>query len=86
MGVLRFRIGYNIKVLQQTACLVVSPITFGNFVLPFNCMPAGRTSDSMTVSSKNLFIEMVTCWERADLLILLCAMFSCVLSLFHTVS
>ena len=29
---------------------------------------------------------MVTCWERADLLALLCVMFSCVLSLSHNVS
>ena len=31
------RIGYNINVLQQTACLVVKPITVGNFAFPFNC-------------------------------------------------
>ena len=42
-------IGYNINVLQQTACLVVNPITVGNFAFPFNCTPVGRTSDSMTV-------------------------------------
>ena len=29
--------------------LVVNPITVGNFALHFNCTPAGRTSDSMTV-------------------------------------
>ena len=39
------KIGYNINVLQQTACLVVNPITVGNF----NCTPVGRTSDSMMV-------------------------------------
>ena len=43
------KIGYNINVLQQTACLVVNPITFGNFTFLFNCTPVGRTSDSMTV-------------------------------------
>ena len=32
------KIGYNINVLQQTACLVVNPI-----------MVVGRTSDSMKV-------------------------------------
>ena len=40
--------GYNINVLQQTACLVVNPITFSDFAFLFNCMPVGRTSDSMT--------------------------------------
>ena len=43
------KIGYNINVLQQTACLVVNPITVGNFAFLFNCTPVGRTSDSMTV-------------------------------------
>ena len=43
------KIGYNINVLQQTACLVVNPITAGNFAFLFNCTPMGRASDSMTV-------------------------------------
>ena len=43
------KIGYNINVLQQTACLVLNPITVGNFAFLFNCMPVGRTSDSMMV-------------------------------------
>ena len=42
-------IGYNNYVLQQTACLVINPITVGNFAFLFNCTPVGRTSDSMTV-------------------------------------
>ena len=37
------KIGYNINVLQQTACLVVNPITVGNLAFLFNCMPVGRT-------------------------------------------
>ena len=43
------RIGYNISVLRRAACLVVSPITVGNFAFLFNCTPVGRTSDSMMV-------------------------------------
>ena len=43
------KIGYNINVLQQTACLVVNPITVGNFSFLFNCTPVGRTTDSMMV-------------------------------------
>ena len=43
------KIGYNINVLQQTACLVVNPITVGNFAFLFNCTPVGRTSDFMMV-------------------------------------
>ena len=41
--------GYNINVLQQTACLVVNPITVGTFAFLFNCTTVGRTSDSMMV-------------------------------------
>ena len=43
------KIGYNINVLQQTACLVVNLITVGNFAFFFNCTLVGRTSDSIMV-------------------------------------
>ena len=43
------KIGYNINVLQRTACLVIDPITVGNFAFLFNCTLVGLTSDSMTV-------------------------------------
>ena len=43
------KIGYNINVLQQTACLVVKLIMVGYFAFLFNCTPVGRTSDSMMV-------------------------------------
>ena len=43
------KIGYNSNVLQQTVCLVVNPITVGNFAFLFNCTPVGRTSDYMVV-------------------------------------
>ena len=46
------KIDYNINVLQQTACLVVNPITVGNFAYLSNCKPVGWTSDSMTVDLK----------------------------------
>ena len=49
------KIGYNINVLQQTACLVVNPIMVGNFAFLFNCMQVGQTSDSMTVPTYRLF-------------------------------
>ena len=42
-------IGYNINVLQQTACLVVNPIMVGNFAFLFNSPSVGRTSESMMV-------------------------------------
>ena len=43
------KIGYNINVLQQTACLVVNLVTVGNFAFLFNCTPVGQTSDSIIV-------------------------------------
>ena len=48
------KIGYSINVLQQTACLVVNPITVGNFAFLFNCTLVGRTSDSLMVPTKRL--------------------------------
>ena len=41
------RIGYNINIMQQSACLVFDPITVNNFASLFNCTPVGRASDSM---------------------------------------
>ena len=43
--------GYNMNAMQQTACLVVNPITVGNFAALFNCTPAGRASDLMVASA-----------------------------------
>ena len=37
------KIGYKINVLQQTAYLMVNPITVGNFAFLFNCTPVGQT-------------------------------------------
>ena len=41
------RIGYNINIMRQSACLVFNPIMVNNFASPFNCTPVGRASDSM---------------------------------------
>ena len=41
------RIGYNINIMRQSACLVFNPITVNNFASLFNCTPVGRGSDSM---------------------------------------
>ena len=41
------RIGYNINIMRQSACLVFNPITVNNFAFLFNCTPLGRASDSM---------------------------------------
>ena len=41
------RIGHNMNVMQQTARLVVNPITVNNFADLFNCTLVSRTSDLM---------------------------------------
>ena len=33
------RIGYNLNVMRQSACLVINPITVGGFAALFNCTP-----------------------------------------------
>ena len=46
--IVRFkRIGYNINIMRQSACLVFNPITVNNFASLFNCTPVGRASDPM---------------------------------------
>ena len=41
------RIGYNLNVMRQSACLVFNPIMVDNYAAFFNCTPVGRVSDSM---------------------------------------
>ena len=43
------RIGYNVNVMRQSACLVYNPITVNNYASLFNCTPVGRALDSMMV-------------------------------------
>ena len=41
------RIGYDLNVMRQSACLVINPIKVDNFAALFNCMHVDRASDSM---------------------------------------
>ena len=45
------KIGYNIDVLRQIACLVVYPIKVNSCAYLFNCTMEGRASDWMKVPS-----------------------------------
>ena len=40
-------IGFNINIMQQSACLVVNPVTVNNFASLFNCTLVGQASDSV---------------------------------------
>ena len=41
------RIGYNLNVMRQSACLVINPITVDGNAALFNCTPVDQASDSM---------------------------------------
>ena len=41
------RIGYDLNVMRQSACLVINPIKVDNFAAFFNCTPVDRAADSM---------------------------------------
>ena len=41
------RIGYNLNVMRQSACLVINPITVDSYAALFNCTPVDRASDAM---------------------------------------
>ena len=47
------RIGYNLNVMQQSACLVINPITVDGYAALFNCTPVDRASDSMMTPTKS---------------------------------
>ena len=41
------RIGYNLNVMRQSACLVFNPVKVDGYATLFNCTPVDRASDSM---------------------------------------
>ena len=41
------RIGYNLNVMRQSACLVINPVTVDVYATLFNCTPVDRASKSM---------------------------------------
>ena len=41
------KVGYNLDIMSQSACLVVNPIMLYGLSFLFNCMMVGQASDSM---------------------------------------
>ena len=41
------RIGHDLNVMRQSACLVINQITVDSFAALFNCTPVDRASESM---------------------------------------
>ena len=42
------RVGYNLDIMRQSACLALNPITVYSYGFLFNCTTVGQASDSMT--------------------------------------
>ena len=42
------RVGYNLDIMRQSACLVFNPIRVYSYGFLFNCTTVGQASDSMT--------------------------------------
>ena len=42
------RVGYNLDIMRQSACLVLNPIMVYRYGFLFNCTTVGQASDSMT--------------------------------------
>ena len=61
------RIGYNINIMRQSACLVFNLITVNNFASHFNCTPVGRASDPMWPRHKAIYFN----WFGPELFCLL---------------
>ena len=47
------RVGYNMNIMRQSACLVVNRITVDSYGFLFNCTTVGQASDLMTSLTKS---------------------------------
>ena len=57
------RIGFDLNVMGQSACLVINPITVGNFAALFNCTPVDRASD---YDGSDLKLFVMVGWDRSS--------------------
>ena len=54
------RVGYNLDIMRQSACLVLNPITVYSYSFLFDCTTVGQASDSLTaLIGKALMGELV---------------------------
>ena len=42
------KVGYNLDIMRQSACLIVNPNKVYSYGFLFNCIMVGQASDSMT--------------------------------------
>ena len=52
------RIGYNLYIMRQIACIVINPITVDSYAFRFNFTAEVRASDSMAASSTFNFMAL----------------------------
>ena len=57
------RIGYNLNVMRQSACLVINPITVGGCASLFNCTPGG--SGVRLHDGPDLKLFILVCCDRS---------------------
>ena len=55
------RVGYNLDIMRQSACLVLNPIMVYGYGFLFNCTTVGQASDSMTALTYS-FNRWVGAW------------------------
>ena len=53
------RVGYNLDIMQQFACLVLNPITVYSYGFLFYCTTVGQALDSMMALTKALISGLV---------------------------
>ena len=53
------RIGYNLNVMRQSACLVINPIKVEGYAALLNCTPVDRASDSIMAPTTSYSFYMV---------------------------
>ena len=64
-NVMRYkRFGYNLNVMQQSACLVINPIKVDGCAALFNCTPVDRAPDSIVARPKAIYFS----WLGPELL------------------
>ena len=56
------KVGYNLDVMRQSACLVLNPVRVASYGFLFNCTTMGQASDSMTALTLSF-----NWWVDADL-------------------
>ena len=58
------KVGYNLDVMRQSACLVLNPITVNSCGFLFNCTTVGQALDSMTALTVCWCLMLICSWAH----------------------